>query len=222
MKKIKVFLADDHAVLRAGLKALLNAQTDMEVVGESSNGEETVNQSVKVSPDLIVMDIMMPRLGGQEATRQIKRLKPEIKILVLTMHEDEEYLRQMLRAGADGYLPKKAADTELLEAIRATCRGEHFVHSSMTAGIFAELRGDVPRRSEKRSSLGLSKREIEVLRLLAVGHTSQEIAEKLYLGVKTVETYKFRLKEKLGIKGRAQLVRYAISHGLLGSRFESR
>lgn len=221
MNKIKVLLADDHAILRAGLKALLNAQPDIEVVGEAADGEETIHQSARLCPDVVVMDITMPRCGGLEATQELKRRNPKTKVLVLTMHEDEEYLRQMLRAGANSYVPKKAADTELLEAIRATYRGEHFIHSSMTAGLVVGVRTDVrDNREEKRDSSGLSERETEVLRLLAAGHTNQEIADRLYLSIKTVETYKARLKEKLGIKGRAQLVRYAINTGLLSSEFE--
>ncbi|OGO21814.1 MAG: DNA-binding response regulator [Chloroflexi bacterium RBG_16_50_9] len=223
MIKIKVLLADDHAVLRAGLKALLNDQPDIEVIGEAATGKETIFQSDKLHPDVVVMDITMPERGGVEVTKELKLRNPEIKVLVLTMHEDEEYLRQMLRAGADSYVPKKAADTDLLEAIRATYRGEHFIHSSMTAGLITEVRTGVPMSHEKKlESGGLSERETEVLRLLAAGHTNQEIADKLYLSIKTVETYKARLKEKLGIKSRAQLVRYAISTGLLSSEFEHR
>lgn len=221
MNKIKVLLVDDHAVLRAGLKALLNAQPDIEVVGEAADGEEAIYQGARLCPDVVVMDITMPRRGGLEATQDLKRRNPKIKVLVLTMHEDEAYLRQMLRAGADSYVPKKAADTELLESIRATYRGEHFIHSSMTAGLVAEVRADVPDGGEeKHDSSGLSERETEVLCLLAVGHTNQEIADRLYLSIKTVETYKSRLKEKLGIKGRAQLVRYAVNMGLLSSEFK--
>ena len=223
MKKIKVLLADDHAVLRAGLKALLNAQPDIEVVGEAADGEQTLSQSDRLRPDLVVIDITMPQGGGIETTRELKIRNPSIKVLVLTMHEDEEYLHQMLRAGANSYVPKKAADTELLEAIRATYRGEHFIHSSMTAGLVAEMRAEArDNQKEKRDSAGLSERETEVLRLLAAGHTNQEIADRLYLSVKTVETYKARLKEKLGIKGRAELVRFAINLGLLSSESDHR
>jgi DNA-binding NarL/FixJ family response regulator len=216
MDKIKVLLADDHAVLRAGLKTLFHAQPDIEVVAEAANGEEAVRQSLKVVPDIVLMDITMPGLSGLEATREITRQNPAIKVLALTMHEDESYLHQMLRAGASGYVPKKAADVELLAAIRATYRGEHFIHSSMTTGLVAELRTkEVVSPAESRGDDRLSGREREVLRLLAMGHTNQQIADKLYLSVKTVETYKARLKDKLGLRGRAELVRYAIQAGLL-------
>lgn len=217
MSKIRIILADDHAVLRTGLKTFLNTQPDMEVVAEAADGGETIIKSSELLPDIVLMDITMPGLSGLEATRKIKERNPEVKVLVLTMHEDEGYLHRMLRAGADGYVPKKAADTELLAAIRATHRGEHFIHPSMTAGIIAELRGDKKVASLNPVQAGeiLSQREQEVLRLLAMGHTSQEIADRLYLSVKTVETHKARLKTKLGFRGRAELVRYAIQIGLL-------
>ena len=216
MSKIKLLLADDHAVLRAGLKVLLNLQPDMEVVAEAADGEETVRKSGEFVPDIVLMDITMPKLSGLEATRKIKEQNPAVRVLVLTMHEDEGYLHRTFRAGADGYLPKKAADTELLAAIRATYRGEHFIHPSMTAGLVAELRErEVVSLRRSQDDSGLSQREREVLRLLAMGHTSQQIADKLFLSVKTVETYKARLKTKLGFRGRAELVRYAIRIGLL-------
>lgn len=219
MNKIKLLLADDHAILRAGLKTLLNSQPDMEVIAEAADGKEAVQKSIEVVPDIVLMDITMPGLGGLEATREIKRLNVAIQVLVLTMHEDENYLYQMFHAGASGYVPKKAADTELLAAIRATYRGEHFIHSSMTAGFVAGLRfkeAAVP--VESREQDGLSQRETEVLRFLAMGHTNQEIADRLFLSIKTVETYKARLKDKLGLQGRAELVRYAIWRGLLDTK----
>ncbi len=216
MGKIKLLLADDHAVLRAGLKTLFNAQPDMEVVAEAADGKEAVHKCRKSAPDIVLMDITMPGLGGLEATQEIKRQNPAIKVLVLTMYEDESYLHQMFRAGADGYLPKKAAATELLAAIRATYRGEHFIHSSMTGGLVTELRDrEVVSMESSQDDDVLSQREREVLQLLAVGYTNQQIADMLYLSVRTVETYKARLKEKLGLRGRAELVRYAIQTGLL-------
>jgi len=216
MTKIKLLLVDDHAVLRAGLKTLLNSQPDMKVVAEAGDGNEALCQFVKVTPDIVLMDITMPGLSGLEATKEIKRRDPEARVLVLTMHEDESYLHQMLRAGANGYVPKKAADTELLAAIRATYRGEHFIHSSMTAGLVVELcHKEINDGIQAQDQGILSMRESEVLSLIAMGHTDQQIADKLFLSIKTVQTYKARLKEKLKIKGRAELVRYAIRHGLL-------
>ena len=215
MSKIRLLLADDHTVLRAGLKALFNAQPDMEVVAEASNGEEAIRMSRELSPDVVLMDITMPGIGGFKATSEIKKQNPAVKILALTMHEDDSYLHQMLRAGADGYVPKKAADTELMAAIRASYRGEHFIHSSIASGLVTMARQQEPELSKTGGTGVLSQREEEVLRLLAMGHTNQQTAEKLYLSVKTVETYKTRLKEKLGLNGRAELVRYAIQAGLL-------
>ncbi len=216
MDKIKLLLADDHAVLRAGLRTLLNSQPDIEVVAEAADGKEAVSKSIEIAPDIVLMDITMPGLNGLEATREIKRRNPAIKVLVLTMHEDGSYLNQMLRAGASGYVPKKAAATELLAAIRATYQGEHFIHSSMTAGLVAELRDrDAATWVESRDQDGLSKRESEVLRFLAMGYSNHQVADKLFLSIKTVETYKARLKEKLGLRGRAELVRYAMRRGLL-------
>jgi len=218
MDKIRVLLADDHAVLRAGLRTLFNAEPDIEVIGEAADGEETVRKSRETAPDVVLMDITMPGLSGLEATQEIRRLNPETKVLVLTMHEDESYLYRMIRAGASGYVPKKVADTELLEAIRATYRGEHFIHSSMTSGVVTEMREKGMGTSvESKDEDGLSQREREVLQLLAMGHTSQEIADKLFVSIKTVETYKARVKEKLGLKGRADLVRYAIAKGLMST-----
>ena len=216
MSKIRLLLADDHAVLRAGLKALLNAQPDMIVAAEAVDGEDAVHKSHQATPDVVLMDITMPGVGGLEATQEIKRQNPAMKILVLTMHDDESYLQQMLQAGAEGYVPKKAADTELLAAIRATFRGENFIHSSMTAGLVAEVRDkQVNGLVRNRGGSVLSQRETEVLQFLAVGYSNHQIAEKLYLSIKTVETHKARLKEKLGLQGRADLVRYAIKAGLL-------
>ena len=216
MAKIRLLLADDHSVLRAGLKALLNSQPDMEVVAEAVDGEETIQKCRETTPDIILLDITMPKLNGFEATQEIRRYNSTTKILVLTMHEDERYLYQMLQAGADSYVPKKAADTELLDAIRATHRGEHFIHSSMTTGLITQARHGQATEAVKSSDADvLSQREKEVLRLLAMGHTNQEIADIMYLSIKTVETYRTRLKRKLGLTGRAELVRYAIKVGLL-------
>jgi two-component system response regulator NreC len=215
MGKIRLLLADDHGVLRAGLKTLFSAQPDIEVVAEASDGDEAVRQSRETNPDIVLMDITMPGLNGLAATQKIKCQNPETKVLILTMHEDESYLHQAFRAGADGYVPKKAADTEVIAAIRATFRGEHFIHPSMTSSLVAGLRQrEIPDTTAYQND-GLSEREREVLRLLALGNTNQQIADALYLSVKTVETYKSRLKEKLGCEGRAELVRYAIRMGLI-------
>jgi two-component system response regulator NreC len=215
MEKIRLLLADDHGVLRAGLKTLFRAQPDVEVVAEASNGDDAVRQSRETNPDIVLMDITMPGLNGLAATQKIKCQNPETKVLILTMHEDESYLYQAFRAGADGYVPKKAADTEVIAAIRATFRGEHYIHPSMTSSLVDSLRQKEILGTTTYQHDGLSEREREVLRLLALGHTNQQIADALYLSVKTVETYKSRLKDKLGCEGRAELVRYAIRMGLI-------
>jgi two-component system response regulator NreC len=216
MSEITVLLADDHAVLRGGLKALLDTQPDMKVVAEASEGNEAVRKCGEVLPDIILMDITMPGLTGIEATKEIKKRYPSVKILVLTMHEDLSYLRQMLGAGADGFIPKKAADTELLAAIQATYHGEHFLHPSMTSALIDEIHsGSVDRSGDEIGTDILSEREKMVLQLLAMGHTNQQVADKLFLSVKTIESYKARLKEKLHLNSRVDMIRYAMNTGLL-------
>jgi two-component system, NarL family, response regulator NreC len=211
VKRIRILLADDHAVLRAGLRALLSAQGDLEVVGEASDGAEAIHLTQRLRPDVVVMDIGMPGVSGIDATARIRRDLPSVKVLILSMHDDRGYLRQVLRAGAAGYVLKKAADTELLAAIRAAARGEVFLDPALAKALVEEVIKPAP-PPEKTP---LSDREREVLHLLAHGHTNQQVADRLCIGVKSVETYKARLMEKLGLKGRAELVRYALQHGLL-------
>lgn len=215
MAKIRILLADDHAVLRTGLKLLLSAQPDIEVVGEAADGGEAMAKARALRPDVILMDLTMPGIGGSEATGRIKDESPGIKVLVLTMHDDPSYLRQLLNAGASGYVLKKSADADLLSAIRAAHRGEVFLDSSLAGGLVDEaIRPAGPRRPRDAYEM-LSDREREVLKWVARGHTNQEIAEKLFLSVKTIETYRARLAEKLGLHGRAELVRFAMERGLL-------
>lgn len=217
MKKIRLLLADDHTVLRAGLRMLLNAQPDMEVVGEAVDGAEAVERALELKPDVVLMDITMGSMSGLAATREIKDRIPQTRVLVLTMHDDEEYLRQMLEAGATGYVLKRAADTELVVAIRAVQRGEVFLYPSFTRVLLGDLlrKRGVDSDSQQDSYELLSQREREVLRLVALGYTSQQIADQLFLSVKTIETYRGRLMGKLNLKGRAALVRYALRKGLL-------
>lgn len=210
--RIRILLADDHTVLRAGLRALLSAQPDLEVVGEASDGAEAVRLSRTLAPDVVVMDIGMPGTGGMDATARIRRDFPTVRVLVLSMHDDQGYLRQALKAGASGYVLKRAADTTLLAAIRAAARDEVYLDPSMARGLVEEV---VRPGGAGRKPAPLSDREQDVLRLLARGHTNQQVADRLCIGIKTVETYKARLMEKLGLKGRAELVRYAIQHGFL-------
>jgi len=215
-KKLRILLADDHAVLRAGLKLLLNAEADIEVIGEASDGEEAITQVNTLLPDLLLLDLTMPKLNGVDCIEELMKIHPNLKILVLTMHDDEEYLKAVLRVGAKGYVLKKAADVELLSAIRTVARGEMFIYPSMaTALVYRQLVGPEVLETRDKKVKHLSDRETEVLRYLALGHTNQEIADMLHVSVKTVETYKARLMEKLEMRKRADLVRYALDHGII-------
>ena len=217
MKKIRVLIADDHAVLRAGLNRLLNAEPDVEVIGEAGDGEEAISKTAELAPDVLLLDITMPRVGGIDVIRMIKAKNLPVAILVLTMHEDEEYLRESLKAGALGYIPKKAAEAELISAIRAVHRGEIYLYPSMVKPLVEKaIYGNTIHNELTFDSYELlSRREKEVLRLIAQGYTNQEIAERIFLSIKTVETYKARMMEKLSVTSRAELVRYALQRGLL-------
>jgi two-component system response regulator NreC len=212
---IRVLLADDHAVLRAGLRLLINAQPDMETVGEAQDGAETLSQAIATRPDVILLDLSMPRLGGLAVLRDLRERVPQSRVLVLTMHADEEYLREALRLGAAGYVVKAAADQELLAAVRAVARGELYIHPSMTRSLLEDL---LPAAASAAHDPWeeLSEREQQVIRRVAMGFTNREIAGQLHLSVKTVETYRARAMEKLGLQSRAQLVEYAMRRGLLG------
>jgi two-component system response regulator NreC len=211
MKKIRVLIVDDHAVLRAGLRTLLNLQPDMEVAGEAAEGLEALERVKRLEPDVVLMDITLPGMEGLEVTKKLKKTHPNVKVLILTMHEDRRYLYSALKAGASGYVVKRAADTELIDAIRAAHRGDVFLHPSM-ARIVAED------YVEQATEQGLSDREREVLRLIAEGCTYKEMAKLLTVSVKTIETYRERIKGKLGLNTRAELVRYALEKGLLRPR----
>jgi two-component system response regulator NreC len=212
---IRVLLADDHAVLRAGLRLLINAQPDMETVGEAQDGAETLSQAIATRPDVILLDLSMPRLGGLAVLRDLRERVPQSRVLVLTMHADEAYLREALRLGAAGYVVKAAADQELLAAVRAVARGELYIHPSMTRSLLEDL---LPAAASAAHDPWeeLSEREQQVIRRVAMGFTNREIAGQLHLSVKTVETYRARAMEKLGLQSRAQLVEYAMRRGLLG------
>ena len=219
MQKIRVLIADDHSVVRAGLRMLVAAQPDLEVVGEAGDGAETVALASATKPDVVVLDLSMPRSRSTQTIERLVRLEPSPRVLVLTMHDDPAYLRSALQAGASGYIIKNAADVELLTAIRAVHRGRTFVdlsrppdpvsRASTAGGSTARSSAAMARRKQ------LSRREADVLRLLAQGHTNQETAEQLALSIKTVETYRKRLHEKLELKTRAQLFRFAFESGLL-------
>lgn len=211
--RIRIVLADDHAVLRAGLRALLNAEPDMVVVGEAANGREAVDRAVEIRPDVIVMDLSMPILGGLEATREIAQKAPETRVLVLTVHAEQQYLLPVLQAGSAGYVLKQAADTELIAAIRMVHRGEVFLYPTAANVLLEDYRKRVSANGEKYD--GLSEREREVLKLTAEGFSSPEIADRLIISAKTVDTYRQRIMDKLAIRHRSQLIQYALRKGLL-------
>lgn len=210
----RILLADDHAVLRSGLRLLLTSQNEYQVVGEASSGTETLSLAEKLQPDLILLDLSMPALGGLDALPALRKLAPAAKILILTMHDDAQYLRQALKHGASGYVLKKAADSELLSAIKAVLRGEVYVHPSMTRVLLDDML-EKPQTKQENAWDSLSEREQEVLKMVALGHTSAEIAEQLHLSAKTVETYRARGMEKLGLRTRAALVKFALQEGLV-------
>jgi two-component system response regulator NreC len=210
---ISVLLADDHAMLRAGLRALISAEPDLTVVGEAGDGEEAVRLTERLHPDVVVMDISMPVKDGLAATGEITQRMPDTKVLVLTMHAEEQYLLRVLEAGGSGYVLKRSADHELMEAIRTVHRGEAFLYPSATRLLLqAYQKGEHP---EPPAGGKLSEREGEVLRLTAEGYSNTEIGKQLYLSPKTVDTYRQRIMEKLGLHHRAELVRYALDTGLL-------
>jgi two-component system response regulator NreC len=213
--KIRVLLADDHAVLRAGLKALLELEPDMEVVGEASDGREAVELVQQLRPDVTVMDISMPEMDGFAATRAMRQLPSPGHIVILTMHAEESYLFEMLQAGASGYVLKSSADRELINAIRAAHRGEVFLYPSAVTKVLGEYVKGVQGGGRKRDYEGLTNREQQVLKLTAEGFTNLEIAEKLVISPKTVDTYRQRVMEKLDLHRRSELVRYALKRGLL-------
>ena len=213
--KVRVLLADDHTILRAGLKMMLNAQPDIEVVGEASDGRQVVVEAQRLLPDVILMDITMPEVNGIEATRHVKRLLPETRVLVLTMHENEEYLFQMLRAGAAGYMLKEAADTELISAIRVVSSGRFYLSPSAQTMMVSDYLQRV-RTGEERDSYGaLTEREREILKLVAEGYTNAQIGERLFISPKTVDTHRTHIMDKLNLHSRAELVKYAMRRGLL-------
>jgi two-component system response regulator NreC len=212
---IRVLIVDDHAILRSGLRMLLGAQPDMDVVGEASDGAEAARLVGEVQPDVVLLDLAMPGTSGLDALRMIKRDTPTTRVLILSQYDDESYLRRTLEAGAAGYVLKRAADVELLSAIRAVSRGEVYLEPMLTRLVVNDLfnRGDDSSVSDRARTL--SDREREVLQLVALGNTNQQIADRLVLSVKTVETYKARVMEKLGVRGRAALVRYAMEQKLI-------
>ena len=214
MTVIRVFLADDHGVVREGLRALLAAHPEIEVVGEAADGAGAVEGAVALEPDVVVMDVAMPGLNGAKATERLKKVCPAVKVLVLTAHEDKAYLRQLLEAGASGYVLKRAAAGDLVQAIRAVAGGGLYLDPALAAHIASSF---VSLADTRKALTGteLSDREEEVVRLISEGFSNKQIAARLGLSVKTVETYKARSLEKLALRDRIDLVRYARQQGWL-------
>ncbi len=214
INKLRVLLADDHMIVREGLKALINAQPDMKVVGEAQNGREALECAADLSPDVVVMDISMPVMNGVEATERLRTQSPQTKVIALTIYEDTGYLRQLLKAGASGYVLKRAVVEELVQAVRTCASGGSYVAPTLAAQAVNTYvrRGSASGIQPKGE---LSERETQVLRLVAWGSSNKEIAAKLSISVKTVETYKVRLMAKLNVTSRVEMVRYALRQGLL-------
>ena len=215
MSKISLILADDHAVVRSGLRMLLEAQPEIEIIAEAESGREAVSLARSLRPDIILMDIQMPDLNGIEATKQIKKLAPETAVLALTMHEDEQYFFEMLHAGASGYVPKRAAPDELLTAIRTVARGEVFLYPSLATRLVKDYLDRAGAEEKPRIYSQLTPREYEVLIQIAEGYSNPEIAKNLVISVKTVDRHRENIMRKLNMHNRIELVKYAIRTGLI-------
>ena len=215
----RILIVDDHAMLRAGLRTWLNSVADFEVVAEAGDGGEAVVLAQETRPDVVLMDISVPGPGsGIVATRRVKECSPDVQVLILTVHEDEDLLREAMRSGASGYLVKRAVQTELIDAIRAVARGDIYIHPAMTRSLIKDM---TPARPEPDPSTlaqpiePLTPREIEVACLIARGYTSREIAKELWVSARTVDYHRANLMSKLGLRSRVELIRYVESHGLM-------
>jgi DNA-binding NarL/FixJ family response regulator len=214
LNKLRILLADDHKIVRDGLKLLINSQPDMRVVGEAANGRDALQKARELKPDVVVMDLSMPELNGLQATRVLKSERPDVKIVVLTAHEDESYLGQLCKAGAVGYVLKRSAGEDLIQALTTVAKGGvHYEASLASKALARQMAGANP--SQDLRSQDLSEREREVLSRLAWGYSNKEIAAGLNLSVKTVETYKSRISEKLHLRSRTEMVKYAVRQGWL-------
>lgn len=213
-KPLRLLLVDDHPIVRTGLRMLFQSEPDMQVVGEADSGAEAIAAVQRLHPDVVIMDVAMPGMTGIEATRQIKANSPETAVLALTMHEDEQYFFAMLNAGASGYIPKRAAPDDLVAAIRVVAEGNVFLYSSLARFLMKDIVEQKLTHTGEGDD-GLTTREIEVLTLIAEGHTSREIADDLVISVKTVERHRENIMNKLDIHSRVELVKYAIKRGLI-------
>lgn len=208
---MRILIADDHGIVRGGMKLLIDRQPDMEVVAEAEDGVEALETALRVRPDLAVLDVSMPRLTGLQAARQIKAHLPDCQVLMLSMHDDQRYVFEALKAGASGYVLKRDVDQSLLDAIRSVHRGEAFLTNAVERSLIREWMSD----SAKGPEEPLSPREQEVLKLIAEAHTNREIADTLHLAEKTVESHRANILRKLGMRDRVELVRYAVRRGLI-------
>ena len=212
--KTRVLLADDHAVVRSGLRAVLDAQPDIEVVAEAADGAEAVDKALTPSVNLAILDVSMPRMTGLQAAAELHRRRPDLRILILSMHDNEQYFFEALKAGASGYVLKTAANRDLVEAVRASMRGEPFLYPAAVTALIRDYL-ERARSGEATPTDPLTPRELEVTKLIAEGHTTDEIAETLVISKKTVERHRSNTLEKLGMHNRVELTRYAIRRGLV-------
>jgi DNA-binding NarL/FixJ family response regulator len=210
---IRVLIADDHAIVRAGLRALLVEEAEFDLVGEAVGGYEVIELVEKTNPDVLILDLSMPDLDGISVTRKIKPQFPDLKILILTLHEDEALLKEAIKAGAAGYILKRAAEGELISAIRVILRGDLFIDPTMVRGLFEESRDS--QVNQKNPTESLTPRETEILRLIVEGYTNRQIGQELNISIRTVEGHRSNISDKLGLHSRLELVRYARQHGLI-------
>ncbi len=212
MDKIKILVVDDHAVLRDGIHALLGLNDDIEIVGEASEGKEAVAKAQELMPDVVIMDIAMPGMDGLEATRRIRKKHPKMKVLVLTQHDNKEYVLSVIKAGASGYVPKRALGSELVSAIRAVKEGDSFLYPSAAAALIEDY---LQQTKDQEPYDQLSAREREIFQLIAEGHTSREIADMLFLSQRTVQGHRVKIMEKLNLHNRTELIKYAMRKGVV-------
>jgi two-component system response regulator NreC len=213
MPAIKILLADDHELIRTGIRNLLESNKDFVIVGESGDGEETITKVREVKPDVVVIDISMPKMSGIEVTKRLKEKFPAVKVLVLTMHENVEYVYQIYKAGAGGYLLKNAGREEITSAIYAVARGEKFFSPRISELMISDYMQKAERRDSQAADVSLTKREEEILRLIAKGMNNQQISDQLFISPRTVDTHRTNIMQKLNIHDAANLVRYALEHG---------